>query len=154
MSEYRPQDYLDLMTGNVDDNFKVGLSVSANSIRAFSPLHQSDVIIASPLSLFQLVGSSKDRNQHFDFLSGIQILFIDQADVILMQNWANVSAIMESMNKRPKSNHDTNFSRVFSWCLDEQMQYFRQTILTSRFRAAEFNSLFSKFCVNIRVVMF
>ena len=136
------------MAGNVDDDFKIGLRVSANKIRAFSHFYQSDIIIASPLSLFQVVGSSKDRSQEFDFLSGVQILFVDQADVIMMQNWANVVAVLESMNQKPKFNHNTDFARVFSWCLDEQMKYFRQTIVTSRFRAAEFNSLFSKFCFN------
>ncbi|XP_075249928.1 U3 small nucleolar RNA-associated protein 25 homolog [Convolutriloba macropyga] len=148
ISEYRPQDYLDMMNGNIDDDFKIGLSISPKQIRMYSHFYRADVIVASPLGLFQIVGDARDKKREHDFLSGIQVVCLDQADVFLMQNWSHVNTIFESLNVKPSAAHEVNFARVHEWCLDEQMRYFRQTIITSRFKAPEFNSIVNKFCHN------
>ncbi|XP_063710478.1 U3 small nucleolar RNA-associated protein 25 homolog [Symsagittifera roscoffensis] len=149
ISEYRAQDYLDMMYGNTDEDFKFGLSVSPVQIRLYSHFYRSDIIVASPLGLFQIVGDIKDKHGDKDFLSSIQVLYLDQADVLMMQNWSHVISIFEIINKKPTEAHEANFARVHEWCLDEQMKYFRQNIITSRFKAPEFNSISSKFCHNI-----
>lgn len=50
--------------------------------------------------------------------------------------------MLDHLNKIPKQAHDTDFSRVKPWYLDEQAACLRQTILLSAFDAPEFRALF------------
>jgi hypothetical protein len=51
------------------------------AVKLFSDFYHSDVVVASPLGLRLAVEASKDH----DFLSSLEILVVDQADVLLMQ---------------------------------------------------------------------
>ena len=59
-------------------------------MRLYAPFYSSDIIIASPLGMRTVIGAEGEKNRDFDFLSSIEILIIDQADVYLMQNWEHV----------------------------------------------------------------
>ena len=71
-------------------------------------------------------------------------------DVMLMQNWDHVKVrrtlltqfVLERLNAIPKQAHDTDFSRVKPWYLDDQARNLRQSILLSSFDAPEFRTLF------------
>nr|KAG5711361.1 hypothetical protein BaRGS_006058 [Batillaria attramentaria] len=86
----KPEDYDALFTGNTDEHFRIGLSVSKKSLRLYSPFYMADIIIASPLGLRTVIGAQGDRDRDYDFLSSIELLIMDQADVFLMQNWDHV----------------------------------------------------------------
>lgn len=51
----RDQDFYLLFSGNTDDNFKFGLSVSKKSLKLFTEFYSSDIIIASPLGLRSVI---------------------------------------------------------------------------------------------------
>ncbi len=68
----------------------VGVSIMKRSMRLYSPFYSSDIIIASPLGLRTVLGADSEKKRDFDFLSSIELLIVDQADVFLMQNWEHL----------------------------------------------------------------
>lgn len=53
----KPEDFNLLFSGNVEDHFKIGLSVSKKSLKLYTEFYSSDIIIASPLGLKTVIGS-------------------------------------------------------------------------------------------------
>ena len=53
----KPEDFNLLFSGNVEDHFKIGLSVSKKSLKLYTEFYSSDIIIASPLGLKSVIGS-------------------------------------------------------------------------------------------------
>merc|ERR1712085_184783 len=51
----RPPDWIHLFKGNNDDRFKIGVSVGKKAVRLFAPFNKSDILIASPLGLREIV---------------------------------------------------------------------------------------------------
>ena len=84
----------------------------------------------------------------YDFLSSIEVLIVDNADVLMMQNWEHILTIFDHLHLQPKKSHETDFSRVRNWVLDGQSRYYRQTLLFSRIPAPPINSVFNKYCHN------
>ncbi|NXP79248.1 DIEXF factor, partial [Ramphastos sulfuratus] len=86
----RPEDYEAVFAGNIDDHFRIGIAILQKSMRLYAPFYSSDIIIASPLGMRTIIGAEGEKKRDFDFLSSIEILIIDQADIYLMQNWEHV----------------------------------------------------------------
>lgn len=47
----KPADHTRLFRGNVDDDFKMGISISKKTVKLYSDFYDSDIIITSPLGL-------------------------------------------------------------------------------------------------------
>uniref|UniRef100_M8CE41 Digestive organ expansion factor-like protein n=1 Tax=Aegilops tauschii TaxID=37682 RepID=M8CE41_AEGTA len=90
----------------------------------------------------------RPKENDSDFLSSIEIVVVDYADVISMQNWSHLHAVLEQLNHLPSKEHVTNVMRIRPWYLDEHARYYRQTIILSSYLTPEMNALFNGLCLN------
>lgn len=60
----------------------------------------------------------RDKERDYDFLSSIELVIVDQADVILTQNWEHLLNVFACINQKITTSHDTDFSRVRHCYLD------------------------------------
>eukprot|EP00698_Gefionella_okellyi_P002652 TRINITY_DN12498_c0_g1_i1.p1 TRINITY_DN12498_c0_g1~~TRINITY_DN12498_c0_g1_i1.p1 ORF type:complete len:604 (+),score=124.22 TRINITY_DN12498_c0_g1_i1:25-1836(+) len=129
--EFRPADFLEIFSGHSDDTFRFGISFSKQRVKLFSQFYKSDIIIGSPLGLKLVVGAAGDEERDYDFLSSIEVVICDQANVQCMQNWDHVDTLFELLNLTPTQNRGTDFSRVRELYLNGQAKYIRQTVFLS-----------------------
>ena len=109
--------------GDTEDNFTLGVSVTKKSLKlGVTPL-ESDLLICSPLSL--------KMNENLDFLSSLEILVIDRADYLRMQNWEHVIDVLRKANKQPADLHGVDISRLRLSTVEGLNRNLRQTILTT-----------------------
>ena len=85
--------------------------MTKKSLKLYTDFYSSDVVIASPLGLRMIIGSSEDKDRDYDFLTSIEMLILDQVDVFTMQNWEHVTHLMEHMHLQPARSHGVDFSR-------------------------------------------
>lgn len=144
----KPEDYRDLFAGNTDDAFRLGIGFNKKAVKLFTDFYASDIIVASPLGLRMIIGTEGDAERDFDFMSSIEILLMDRAEVFGMQNWEHMKVILSVLNCKPYELRETDFSRVRPWVLDGHAKYFRQNIIFSSFTTADLNALFNRHCTN------
>uniref|UniRef100_A0A8D8JMK0 U3 small nucleolar RNA-associated protein 25 homolog n=2 Tax=Culex pipiens TaxID=7175 RepID=A0A8D8JMK0_CULPI len=144
----KPEDYERTFAGNTDDNFRIGISFSKSSMKLYTKYYNSDLILASPLGLRMTIGAEGESERDFDFLSSIELLILDQAEICLAQNWDHVLHLMDHLHLQPQSTEHTDFSRVRYWCLNGWSRFYRQTLLLSSHDLPEFRSIFNNKCAN------
>lgn len=94
LNEGKPPDYAELFRGNTNDQFRLGIRLHSSGVTLYAPFYKSDIIVASPLGLQLIIGAKGAEKRDYDFLSSIELLIIDRADVLRMQNWAHVVEVL------------------------------------------------------------
>ncbi|VVA91685.1 unnamed protein product [Arabis nemorensis] len=136
---------------NSDDDFMLGIKHTRKSIRLFGDFYSSDMIIASPLRLHLEIGKAEeDKEKDVDYLSSIEVLVIDHADILSMQNWSFLVTVVDHLNKLPSKQHGTNVMRIRPWYLDGHARFYRQSIILSSYLTTDINSLFNRQCLNYK----
>ncbi|KAL2923705.1 Digestive organ expansion factor-like protein, partial [Bienertia sinuspersici] len=145
----KPSDFQALFGANNNDHFMVGIKFTRKSVRLYSDFYSSDMIVASPLGLITKIGEAEtNKEKDIDYLSSIEILIVDHADVISMQNWSHVNTVVEHLNLLPSKQHGGDIMRIRRWYLDEQARFYRQTIILSSYLNPDINALFNRHCLN------
>lgn len=145
----KPEDFEATFKGNIDDNFRIGISVTKKSVKLYTKFLSSDIIIASPVSIRAVIEpAEKGDSNDCDFLSSIEMVIVDQAGVLFMQNWDNVLYIFEHLNCQPKQSNGVDFSRVRMWSLSGWSKVYRQTLIFSEFDLQPLRSLTTRHCSN------
>ncbi|KAL9314724.1 hypothetical protein ACSQ67_020176 [Phaseolus vulgaris] len=145
----KTSDFEKLFGGNNEDNFMIGIKFTRKTIKLFSDFHTSDIIIASALCLVNKIeefGINKEKD--VDFLSSIEVLIIDHADVISMQNWSHVHTVIEHLNCLPSKQPGTDVMRIRPWYLDDHARFYRQTIMLGFYSNPDINASFNHQCIN------
>ncbi|XP_041969728.1 U3 small nucleolar RNA-associated protein 25 homolog [Aricia agestis] len=144
----KPEDYELLFSGNTDDTFRLGMTLTKKTLKLYTDFYSSDILIASPLGLRMIVGAEGEEDRDYDFLASIEVLVLDQADVFLMQNWDHLLHVLDHLHLQPRKTHGTDFSRVRSWAVNGWSKYYRQTLLFSSVSLPELRSVLSRKCHN------
>lgn len=144
----RPADYEKMFAGNIDDSFRIGITLKKKYMKLYAEFYSADIIIASPLGLRTIIGAEGEKDRDYDFLSSIEILILDNCDVFLMQNWEHVIHLMKHLHMQLEKDHNCDYFRVRMWCLDGLSKFYRQTILLSQVNTPNLLSLFNKYCFN------
>lgn len=144
----KPEDYEKTFQGNVDDTFKIGISVTKKTLKLYSDFYSSDIIISSVLGLRMLIGAEGETDRDHDFLASIELLILDQTEVFTMQNWDHLLYVLDHVHLQPKDAHGTDFSRVRSWTVNGWSKYYRQTLIFCSIPLPEIHAIFNKRCHN------
>ncbi|KZV26805.1 hypothetical protein F511_06652 [Dorcoceras hygrometricum] len=146
----KPSDFEALLgRDNNNDHFMIGVKFTNRGVKLYGDFYTSDVLVASPLGLITKIREAEDdKEKDVDYLSSIEILIIDHADIMLMQNWSHVKTVVEHLNKIPSKQHGTDIMRIRPWYLDGQARFYRQTIILSSHINPDFNALFHQHCLN------
>lgn len=145
----KPSDHQALFGGNPEDFFMIGVKFTRKSIKLYGDFYSSDIIVASAVGLITKIEKAEQNKEvDIDYLSSIEVLIIDHADVISMQNWDFLKSAVEHLNRIPSKQHGTNIMRIRPWYLDGFARFYRQTIILGSYSNPDINALFNHHCIN------
>lgn len=139
-----------------DDCFRMGINISyfEQKLKLYSPFHESDIIIASPLGLKLASPNEADKavknNKVYDFLSSIEIFLMDFSEVFIYQNMEHLNEILSFINRPPKNNQNiVNINRIKENYANNYGEFLRQNIIISHFKCLDIDVAINEISKNI-----
>ncbi|TGZ68536.1 hypothetical protein CRM22_004212 [Opisthorchis felineus] len=133
----KPSDYEEWFSCNTSDHFRIGIAFAKKSVKLYSAFVESDLILASPLGLQTIIDEEKEKDADLQYITAsTELLIIDQAEMLLMQNWANVQKIVSLLNQRPTKATFASAARIRLGYLAGYGRRYRQTLIFSAVSAA------------------
>ena len=158
LNDKKPKDWKYIFQNNVDDDFKIGIQFNLGNgqdvgqgrgcnIRMYSDFYQSDLIIASPLGLRLIMEkSSSTRSVNYDYLSSLEIVYLHQTDVMILQNSNHIDFVLKYCNQTPVVDHGVDFERIRPYFLEENVsKRHRQVIISSQFNDPIIQSIYRQY---------
>ncbi|EAX96737.1 hypothetical protein TVAG_075430 [Trichomonas vaginalis G3] len=136
-----PKDWLAYFGGNNEQDFKTAIRFFGDKISLCQQMSKSQIVIASPVGIML----HKDTS----FLSSIEILVLDTLDFLEVQNSQRLSECIKTINQKPMTVEETDWSRLRTYFSDKNHPKMRQNIGYATVMTPEMISLFSSF-ENIR----
>ncbi|VDL55118.1 unnamed protein product [Hymenolepis diminuta] len=128
----KPPDYEEWFSCNTNDRFRIGIAVAKKSIKLYAAFAESDIVISSPLGLETLMAEKADNSVDVQYITtSVEILILDQAEHLLMQNWATVQEVVSQLNQRPIKPSLSSPARIRLAYLAGYGSRYRQTLLFS-----------------------
>lgn len=140
----KPDDFRHIFKGNTNDFFSLGLKFTRKAVKLYSSFYNSDILVASPIGLSMILEDPKQSKRQYDFLSSIEVLVVDHANQIEMQNWDHIGTVFKYLNKIPKDFHGADFSRIRMWSVNDQARLMRQSMVFSEYLTPNVNSIVSR----------
>lgn len=98
-----------------------------------------------------MTGASGDDNREFSFLSSIELLVIDQAHILYMQNWHHLEELLQILNKTPKYKDMTSsLEEIREYHFENMSKFYRQTVVSTQYNFPELNSIHSRYFNNYK----
>ena len=126
------------------DFFRLGIKIARKKqqLTYFSHFDHSELIIASPVGLKSIIGSEGDAKRENSFISSVDLLYVDRASVLLMQNWSHLTEILRNLNFMPKYESLKNsIDSIRDTFLELKGRLYRQNIVFSEYNFPELNAL-------------
>ena len=143
-----------------DDSFRIGICIKNNKVLLYVPYTKADIVIGSPLGLrLAAMGREDDEAEEQDedqgakssysFLSSIEVLFIDKAHLLFMQNFEHVQELMKNQNLIPKHKDCVNnFNEIRPYFSENLSKFYRQNIVYTDYNFNELNNQITKYFFN------
>lgn len=135
------QDWLAYFGGNNEQDFKTAIRFFGDKISLCQQMSKSQIVIASPVGIMQ----HDDRS----FLSSIEIMVLDTMDFLEIQNAQRLKECIQTVNQKPTTVEETDWSRLRTYFSDKQHPKMRQNIGYATVLTPDMISLFQSF-PNIR----
>lgn len=137
----------------MNDCFRIGISFNyfENKIKFYESFEDADLIIASPLGIKLTKNQEGNKEEKiYDFLSSVEILLVDFAEVFTFQNISHLEEVLQVVNQLPKSNSNiVDINRIKDNYKDNYAKYLRQSIFVSHFKNLEIEMLIKNTCNNV-----
>ena len=113
------------------------------------PLRSPDVsLVFEPIRAGLVTRLQEAGVSASDFLASLELVIVENADVVQMQNWQHVQTVFRACNTLPKDSHGVDVMRVRETHLEGLAKHHRQTVVLASRASAEINAL-SRDCANV-----
>ena len=110
----------------------ININEKKKVIEYFPSFNRSQVIIGSAVGLKAILCGEEEEKSDSSFLSSIEILYIDRASTIVMQNWDHLISVIDRTNEMPKTTINS-IDQFRPALIEQKAKLYRQTIVFTEY---------------------